>query len=316
MMKIAVTGASGWLGAAICDRLELAGYHVVRMSRNLRGFGGISWDLADPQGASQWVKHFEGVDTIVHCAAHVHRPRETSAEKIQFEELNVRGLERLAIASRVAGVSRIVLASSIAVYGSPRGAAMESDSISPTTEYGRSKLRAEEVAREMFARWTILRIATVYGRGDAANFKRLASALKRHRFIIPGSGSAKKSVVGIDELASFVSTCVVPWSGESSIYNVAEPRAPTVSELCRGMVAACGFEKPKALPLPILRFAALGGDVMQSVIGASPISTRIFRALTHDTEVSTVKLQRSWPNFNFGSFSENISTYSSYYRDV
>ncbi len=312
--KIAVTGASGWLGSSISRRLEQAGESVLKFSRRSQGPGCRVLDFSDTGDDGRWVKCLEGVDTIVHCAAHVHKSNETAAERRLFEQINVRGVERLGGACKKAGVRRIVLASSIAVYGPGGGAASEESELRPLSAYGESKKRAEEVVQSLFPCWSILRISTIYGTGDHANFSKLAKALKKGVFVLPGRGTARKSVVGIDEIADFVVQCIVPWAGENGIYNVAEAEAPTIAEICDKMSMACGFAKPKAVPLPLLKFGALLGDAMQALTGSSPLTTRSLGSLTADTAVDTTKLATRWPDFKFGRFASNVERYAPYYQ--
>src|SRR5206468_7099629 len=128
-------------------------------------------------------------------------------------------------AARIEGVSRVVLLSTIAVYGSqPRGLLDEDFPTRPDTLYGESKVEAERIA--IGARTgdgrplsTVLRSAAVYGPRVKGNYQRLVRALARRRFVPIGPGDNLRTLVFEDDLASATVLAAQHAAAAGRIYN-------------------------------------------------------------------------------------------------
>jgi nucleoside-diphosphate-sugar epimerase len=174
-VKVAVTGATGYVGRFIISRLVDVGVEVRawrRPSSDLRGLpDGVEWvdgELSSRSAASALVK---GADALVHAAlAHVPG-RYRGGEGIDlpsYLELNVGGSLALMAAARAAGVNRCVVLSSRAVFGAAMvGPIADDHPLSPDTHYGASKAALEAFVRSwgMGEGWAIaaIRPTGVYG---------------------------------------------------------------------------------------------------------------------------------------------------------
>ena len=121
---IAITGARGYLGAALCDALSRSGHRVRRLTRAPDGARGDAF-FSLGEGVSDGA--LAGVETLIH-AAHDFGPRRED----ELRRLNVAGSRRLFAAARGAGVRRILFVSSIASWAETRSA------------YGRAKWTLEQ----------------------------------------------------------------------------------------------------------------------------------------------------------------------------
>lgn len=311
---IAVTGASGWIGGAVCAWLESKRRSVRRLVRIARSPEEARFDLCDPEHATSWPAALRGCTTLIHCAAHVHRPVETETERAQFETVNAAGTSRLVAACETAGVRRILLASTIAVYDWERpGERGEEDACAPKTAYGRSKLAAEEAVRGWSGDWRIARLATVYGEGDRANFNRLAAALRRKRFILPGKGEARKSVVPLPRAAEILGRLALLEEARGTLMNVAAPEAPSLAEICRAFCVACGFAAPRRMPVGLLGLAARAGNLAAAAGGRAPLTTDVLEKLTSDTVVHTGRMKELFGDLSWEPFAESIRSMAGYY---
>jgi nucleoside-diphosphate-sugar epimerase len=199
-MKVLVTGASGFLGGHVAERLSARGDHVramVRKSskrghleklRNVELFEGV---LEDPERAAAAV---DGVDAVVHAAGLV-KARNTD----EFFAINVGGTSNLVEPARRRGPSlkRFVFVSTLVACGpSADGAPVPADQEMPNNAYGRSKLAAEKVvlgaAGDMPV--VILRPGAIYGPRDSEIFD-LFLTVKRGLLPLVGGGEAKGSWV-------------------------------------------------------------------------------------------------------------------------
>src|SRR5262245_24704880 len=178
-MRILVTGASGFVGAALCRELLARGHAVCAAVRRPTALVGAPSELRrapveDLAGDVDWRALLAGVDGVVHLAAIAHR----GAQESEIRRVNFEGTVRLARAA--AGfVRRFVFMSSVKVHGEDSGAGVytETDRAQPMDAYGRSKLEAERALENLAARsgleLALVRPPLVYGPGVKANFLRL-----------------------------------------------------------------------------------------------------------------------------------------------
>jgi nucleoside-diphosphate-sugar epimerase len=310
---IVITGAGGWLGRNISK--ALAGTHeireVVRTRRNDSQFG---WDCGKDDSTGL-ISALTGASVIIHCAAHVHRPNETPNEQELFHQINVLGTRKLLEACQKTGVSRLVLISSVAVYPFSEDMAYgENSPTGPQTAYGRSKLEAERITSASSLDWRIIRLATVFGSEDRANFYRLARALKRRRFVIPGMGRGRKSLISINKASTVIASLAMKAETKHRIVNVAAPEAPDLLEICSAFQGLCGFPKPPRVPLGFLRAGAMVGDRLASLYSKFPLTSKTVEKLSRSTIVSTQRLAEELPSVEWQSFRDELRGHTSYYR--
>ena len=291
------------MGSSVSAVLRQRGFQVRELGRNPVRPEGRSLDLlANPEDA-RWGTALAGCSAVVHCAAHVHRSNETASEARLFDAVNVQGTDKLVRAARTAGVGRFVFVSSSAVYGlTGEAPGREDAALSPITHYGRSKVAAEEIIRRSGLEWVIARPATIFGHGDRANFRRLAQALRRGWFVVPGAGEARKSVLPIGLAGDLLARLAVEPVPAETVVNLALPEAPTLRQLCDAFSAELGWPRARSVPRPLLTLAARVGGVVARVAGRAPLTTAILGKLTASTTVDVsaqVRLlpRKQWPEF-------------------
>ncbi len=192
-----VTGATGAIGPGVVA--AIARTHDVRtLSRRSPDPGlfptavaPFVGDVADP-GAVRRAAH--GADVIVHLAALLHIVDPPPAMRSEYQRVNVGGTAAVLDAARAEGIARVVLMSTIAVYGYAGQKLLDEDSPTlPDTFYGETKLAAERLAlasrrADGAPMATVLRSAAVYGPRVKGNYQRLVTALARRRFVPIGRG--------------------------------------------------------------------------------------------------------------------------------
>ncbi|MGH8773907.1 MAG: NAD-dependent epimerase/dehydratase family protein [Jiangellaceae bacterium] len=170
-MKVLVTGHDGYIGTVLTPLLVGAGHDVVGLDSRLFGtsqFGpqpepvpALHADVRDVEPAD-----LQGFDAIVHLAGLSNDPLGDLNPECTYD-INVHATVRLAKAAKQAGVPRFLFSSSCSLYGAHGDEPIsESADFRPVTPYGESKVRSEQVLRELaddrFSP-TYLRNATVYG---------------------------------------------------------------------------------------------------------------------------------------------------------
>lgn len=264
-MKVAVTGANGFVGAALVRRLAGDGHDVSACVRALSSVGAERWpgetrvvSVGEIHGDTDWSHALEGVSVVVHTAARVHVMRETAVDALSaFREVNVAGTVNLARQAAAAGVRRMVLISSVKVLGEstvPGQPFTEYDQPAPQDAYAQSKLEAEgglqQVADDAGMEWVVVRPPLVYGPGVRANFGALIRWLQRG-LPLPFSlvTANRRSLVGLDNLVDFLALCVQHPHAPGHRFLISDGEDLSTAELFKRLASA--MQRPaRLLPVP------------------------------------------------------------------
>lgn len=287
--RVLVTGATGFVGAALCGKLA---DHGIQVRRALR----VS-SLPDPRfedelvgdmgAATDWRSGLTGVDAIVHLAARTHVMNDDAVDPLaEYRCINVDATRSLAGAARAAGVKRFVFLSSIKVNGEATSDKpyTENDPPRPKDAYGVTKLEAENALREFGGslETVVLRPPLVYGAGVKGNFLRLMRAVERGLPLPLASIRNRRSLVSVNNLADAIIACLSHPAAGGQTYLVANGESLATPELVRAIASA--MHRPaRLLPFPasLLRLAA-------AALGKSDAAAR----LTGSLEIDTGKLKR------------------------
>jgi nucleoside-diphosphate-sugar epimerase len=256
---VAVTGAGGFIGRALCARLEEQGRTVRRLVRESAGNQGdeVALDLerAQPEALARVL---DGAFAVVHLAARVHRMEDSDADVEAAHRLaNVDVTERLALAAVTAGVRRFVFASTVKVNGeaTPRGRAFRAgDAPSPQDASALSQLAAAlthaQVSSCTSMLATTLRLPLVYGAGARGNFRRLVDAVAARRFLPFGAIDNRRSLLGLDNLLDAIEAVLASDSAVIGAHFVADAQSVSTATLVRAIADALGVE-PRLLSVPV-----------------------------------------------------------------
>jgi len=265
--QILVTGAAGFIGRALCLGLVERGHAVLGRSRSpgdpipgvdLRPIGDIGAE-------TDWSKHLDGVDIVVHLANRAHRSRRDLAAD---EEARAAGA--LAHAARGAGVGRLVQMSSVRAMGDatgPRAPFRATDPPDPRDPYGRGKLGIERAlmraARESGLDVVILRPPLVYGPGVKGNFRALLR-LAASGLPLPFAGiDNRRSLIFIDNLVDLVERVCVHPDAAGRIFLTRDAADLSTPELIRVLAAEQGrparlFRVPRPIMTALSHLPILG----------------------------------------------------------
>lgn len=262
-MRTLVTGASGFVGRAVCAELVARGHEVVALVRRPGsepgGTRAVAGDLVDEERLRAAVAEAEP-ECVVHLAAEIATQRD--ADRIR--EVNVDGTRRLLAACAAAGRPRFVFVSTV-VTGDARGALLEEDSDLPLeTAYGRSKHEGERLVRESGLDWAIVRPSHVYGPGGWYAADIVTRIRQPGRFAIVGDGGNMWDVVHVDDVALAVAD-VAERAPAGSTYHVVDDTPIPYGDFIRLTAKALGAGAPRRVPAFAAR-VALGRDPVATAL--------------------------------------------------
>lgn len=257
-MRFLITGAAGFLGSALANRLVQEGHTV-------RGLDDLS--TGDPSALSPEVHFVRGdvndrpklwtllqeIDCVYHLAAKVLVPESVLYPR-EYNEVNVGGTVTLMEAMRDVGVRRVVFISSGAIYGNQESHPVSENVIpNPRSPYAVSKLAAEYYVKTIGRLWGIetvcLRVFNAYGPGQhlppvhapvPLNF--LRQALQNGTLVIHGDGTQTRDYVYVDDVVqAMIAASTAPGVDQMTI-NVGSGVETSVRDLVKVVISVTGSE--------------------------------------------------------------------------
>jgi nucleoside-diphosphate-sugar epimerase len=286
MMRIVVTGATGFVGGFVTRALEARGAIVVAAGRREPSATGpaVTYAHLDPDSSLEHMKTvLEGAAAVVHLAAAVHdvHGRTSPAE---YMRVNRDYPIRLSEAAVIAEVPRFVFASTVKVNGESTNEGEvfhEASPVDPRGPYAKSKWQAEEALRTLSVargiQTRIVRPPLVYGAGVRANFRSLMRWVKRG-VPLPFSGFHNaRSLIYVENLADILARLAIGEGDRSPsrTYLVSDGQDVSTADLVRRLARALGVA-PRlfAVSESVLRFglAALKrSDMADRLVGSLQI---------------------------------------------
>jgi nucleoside-diphosphate-sugar epimerase len=247
-MRVAVTGASGFVGGAVCRALAERGHEVLACGRrpwvapeHLGGAPYRSWDItAGPlEGAPE-------TDAVVHCAGAVTDWGPAGG----FFATHVHGTRNVLASFPGA---RFVHVSTASVYDPYRPTVLAAEDRAPVRRYlngyGASKAAAERAVLGSGARAVILRPHAVYGPGDTTILPRILSAVRGP--VLPAVGDGRQRI-SMTSIGNLVQGCLLAVGGpvDRGVFNIADAEPITLDHALRSVLAERGLSaRPAYLPL-------------------------------------------------------------------
>lgn len=265
-MRVLVTGAKGFVGSAVFDRLRTDASITVAGAVRSLPTGGVAagdyFEIGDMGPDTDWSSALEGVDVVVHLAARAHILNDTTADPLSaFRRTNVEAALALAKTAIEKGVKRFVFISSIGVNGNATDTAPFSESSvpAPHADYATSKHEAEAALKQLTSdsamELVIIRPPLVYAAHAPGNFRRLLKLVASGLPMPFGMVKNQRSLVALENLADFIITCVRHPAAANELFLISDGEDVSTADMLRLLAQGMG-KKQMLLPVPP---ALLGG---------------------------------------------------------
>lgn len=291
-MRTLVSGASGFVGRALCGYLPAAGHVAVPAVRRKSALAG-EFVVGDIDGAAAgWTAALDSCDAVVHLAARVHVMHETLDDPgALYRATNTEATLNLAREAAQAGVKRFVFVSSIKVNGEGRDAPYrETDAPSPEDPYAISKWEAEQglwrIAEETGMEVVVLRPPLVYGPGVKANFRRLIDTVARGWPLPLGAVHNRRSLLYLGNFVDAIQVCLEHPAATGQTFLLDDGAPVSTPELIRALARAMG-RRARLLSVPVPMLALAG-----ALVGKRAAMDRLTGSLWLDS--SLIRSRLNW----------------------
>ncbi len=270
--RVLITGANGFLGSILAQRVASEGGQVIALVRSQgqtdtmigQGFEAIRGDMTNRESLHRAV---ETADIVLHAAANFGKFQDQ-------RDVNLNGTRTLAEECAFAGVQRMIYVSSMAVYGfGRRGVVTEEMTPVPATyDYSRTKYGGEVALREVALHtglpFSIIRPGMIYGAGSTNWTLALFKHAKRAPVLFPGEGDGSAHPIYIDDVVDMILRMATDDRALGQVFNCTPDPAPTWREWLLGYARlAGGHQQWRAIP-PFLAHMGAGLGMMFAPAGS------------------------------------------------
>ena len=283
MKKLLLTGATGFVGKNIFPILR-GKYAVTTLGRSCDN--NITTDLSREIPVLK-----TNFDVVVHAAGKAHCLPRTDAEAQLFFDINFSGTKNLCAALEQSVIPKsFVFISTVAVYGCESGENISEESpLAGTSPYAKSKIEAERFLQGWCSKnnvvLTILRPSLIAGADAPGNLGAMVRGMKSGKYLRVGNGSARKSIVMVEDLAYLALLSV----SRGGVFNACANNAPSFAELEKLIAEQLKKKEPISIPLWIAKLMALVGDCC---FGKAPIDSARLKKITETLTFSNQRARK------------------------
>ena len=231
-MEILITGANGSLGYHLVEELKnnnelyLLDLNFNRLN-HLKDQKNIHFLNTNILDKDQILNLDFELDIIIHLAAKVHTKAKNEKEKEEFFQINTEATKYLYQLALNKNISHFIFISTISLYGKEFVEVKEDSKLDyEGNPYAESKYLAEKAGLDLYndkaLPLTILRLATLYGKYDRGNYKKLINFAYKGLLPMVGQGNNQKSIIYVKDVAALITKILNNKNTYGEIYNISE----------------------------------------------------------------------------------------------
>jgi nucleoside-diphosphate-sugar epimerase len=289
MKTILITGAEGFIGAAVAEEALSRGYKLKLVSNN-----SYSLSLDDVvtyqkiiNGNTSWDDCLAGVDLIIHCAAKAHDIKNVDSNILN--DINTLGAKNLAEQAEKYGVKKLLFISTVGVYKKPSDAEImisADDPCDPQNIYAKSKYRAEKelslIAQNSQMKIAIVRAPTVYGEGMKGQLLALIKLIDKSSFLPFAKFNLELSSIYIGNLTDLL-LCIGEKKEGHGVFLASDGQNLSLAELV-DKISSLLDKKLVNLPIP---------KMIVAVVSYSLFKVKEFEKIAYPMKVDISKTKKT-----------------------
>jgi nucleoside-diphosphate-sugar epimerase len=291
---ILITGGSGFIGRYIIKLLD-------------DKYGIINFDIKKPdfrflgeyiQGDILNINELDNAAKKATAIIHLAAKHNDIGLAEEYNRINVGGAENIINVAQNNNINKIILFSTVAVYGNVFSHVDENSPLKPQSDYGKSKLKAET----LFNYWAqdgknrrliIIRPAVVIGPYNYANMFKLIKQIDKGLYAHIGKGNNIKSIAYVENVAEATKFILEHVNTNISIYNYSDEPPLTTRQITNIIKNSLSKNKSILLPYYIAYFIALIFDIFSLIIHKDlPISSNRIKKLCSETYCLSDKIRK------------------------
>lgn len=292
MMRILITGASGFIGSFLVKALK--NKHKVRVLirdklGEIEGTKGIEIAKGNLTDTESLEKATKNIDIVIHCAA-LHK-------KVNYKHLhnaNVTGTENLLRACEKNRIKKFIYLSSITTFGSIEKA-NEKSGRNPESDYAKTKLLGEKIAERYMKKTfpvTILIPSLVYGPSKRAGSSQWFRYIKKGYFRIFGKGGNKIEVIHISDLVRAIILTLNNKKSNNNTYIISG-QTTTLNEFTNKIAEAENVRKPRHIPEWLAYATGFFLGIISKIAGKDmPLTITKIRNMTRSRSANISKAKK------------------------
>lgn len=288
-MKIALIGASGFIGTRLIDLLSKEPERYLCRNLDLRPshFFNEVTTIADVRSQEQMDRELAGMDAVVLLAA---QHRDDVSPVSLYYDTNVKGMAVTLKAMQRNGCKRIIFFSTVAIYGLNKHNPDENHPAEPFNDYGKSKWQAEQLLQKWYEKhpdWNIdiIRPTVIFGERNRGNVYNLLRQISSGRFLMVGKGTNHKSMAYVGNIVALVKYLLDNVSSGYNVFNYVDKPDVDMNQLVAHVSHVLGKHIPAThFPYWLGMLGGYGFDMLAKItrrkLAISSVRVKKFCATT------------------------------------
>ena len=275
-MKIAITGATGFLGSNLSRALQQAGHTIHDLVRDEEKMQGVIepdlFIVGDINDHEALTKLFTGVDVVIHTVSNFRMVKGTDES---YYQTNQKGTESALEVAQACAVKRFIHTSTIGVHGDVKQTpAKENSPLNPGDLYQSTKLLAEKACKAYAEQGkmevVVVRPTSQYGPGDLRMLK-MFRMIQNQRFLLIGRCRENFHAVYIDDLVRGYQCILKTADLNGQVFFIGGERYVSLQKYIDSAARALGVKKPSLrVPYWPVHFAGWLCELICKPLGVEP----------------------------------------------